>query len=104
MTAMGLRVGQRAAGITAVIIRVSGKELGCINSTTEIATPESGSKGEAMTEECKPARRALEQTLLLSSAEEQVDKAVASALKAAMCARVASVKAVQAGMDGAACN
>lgn len=50
------------------------------------------------------ARKASEQALHLPSVEDQANKAVASAHKAAVCARVASVKAVQNRMDGMLCN
>ncbi|KAK8941334.1 hypothetical protein KSP39_PZI010316 [Platanthera zijinensis] len=67
-------------------------DCGSLKNTLPLADPN-------VEQATQSARRALEQTLLLSSVEEQVDKAVANALKAAMCARVASVKAVHAGMD-----
>ncbi|KAK8969653.1 hypothetical protein KSP40_PGU019555 [Platanthera guangdongensis] len=55
MTAMGSRVGQGAAGTTAIVVGVSSTALGYINTTMEIATPESGLQGEAMAVECRAA-------------------------------------------------
>ncbi|KAK8940738.1 hypothetical protein KSP39_PZI010314 [Platanthera zijinensis] len=85
-------------------------DCGALKNTLSLADPnveravQSNKMANTLCFGSQSAQRALERTLLLPSVEERVEKAVASAEKAAECAQVASVKAVQAGMDGVLCN
>lgn len=54
--------------------------------------------------ESQGARRAVENAIKLRRVDEQVNKAVMAANRAATAARVAAVKAVQNRMDGKFCD